>query len=308
MRVLALEAEWQGGETALALGTFDGVHLGHQALLRETVRLAQDDRLSALALTFEQHPMSVLCPERAPLQLATTEEKIELMAAMGLDALVLRPFDRAFAGSEPEAYVEMLHRTLAPRALVVGYNYSFGREGRGDAGLLKRLSGRYGYALRVIEPVEQGGQVISSTLIREELAAGRVERAAQLLGRPYAITGEVMHGKRVGRTLGFPTANLLLPAGRALPKGGVYACECVLPGGMVYPAVLNQGRHPTLPAGGATIEVHLMGYAGDLYGRSIQVRYRAFLRPEVKFPSVEALRAQLQRDIKAAQNWFQLRT
>lgn len=306
MITLGSEQEWRGGKTAVALGTFDGVHRGHQRLIQRAVEAAHRQGLSAVVSTFDVHPLSVLCPEKAPLLLNDNLQKSEIMARMGVDALIYNRFTQEFAASPPEAYIERMVRALHPAYVVAGYNYSFGAKGAGNAALLEKMQERMGYRLLITEPVRIGGRPVSSTWVRESLAQGDLRQTEELLGRPYDLLGQVIDGKHMGRRLGFPTANLRLPQGRALPLNGVYVAELKIEGQNEFlPAVLNQGRHPTLPQGGATIEVHVLNYHGNLYGRRVWVRYRKFLRPERAFDSVQALSAQLERDKQAAQAFFE---
>lgn len=305
MIVLSSEQEWRGGGTAVALGTFDGVHRGHQRLIERAVQAARGQGLSAVVSTFDVHPLSLLCPKQTPLLLNDNPQKARLMAQMGVDALVFNRFTREFAERSPEEYIERMVRALHPAYVVAGYNYSFGARGAGNAGLLDKMQQSMGYRLLITEPVVIDERPISSTWVRESLAQGDLRQTERLLGRPYDLLGQVIDGKHMGRKLGFPTANLRLPQGRALPLNGVYVAELKIEGQEVFlPAVLNQGKHPTLPQGGATIEVHVLNYHGNLYGKQVWVRYRKFLRPERTFDSVQALCAQLERDKQAAQAFF----
>ncbi len=295
MRLLHDEREWTYGLSAVALGMFDGVHLGHARLVEETNRLAREQGLSSAVLTFANHPLTVLRPGRVPSMLTTAEEKIERLAVLAPDALVMRPFDADFAALSAEEYIGRLVRTLCIREVVVGFNYTFGARGAGDPALLERLGTEHGFAVRVLEPVCWRGEPVSSSRVRAALSAGDLDAVRGMMGSAYCVRGTVEHGKQLGRTLGFPTANLALPAGKALPPFGVYAAR-VRVGEGCYPSVLNIGAHPTAPEGPPTIEIHLLDVELDLYGRPIEVFLEAGLRPEQRFADLDALRAQIALD------------
>lgn len=299
MKLLLHEGRWRGGSTVLALGTFDGLHLGHAALIREACVIAQREALRSAVFTFREHPLAVLHPEKMPPQLSTPEEKVSGIAALGADALVMRSFDHGFAALSDEAFAEHLTHTLCPRYVVVGFNYSFGAKGHGNAERLQRFGERLGFSVRVMDPVCSEGKPISSTRVRKTLALGHMEEVRALLGHDYLLEGRVQAGKQLGRTLGFPTANLALPQRKALPPYGVYAAWARARGAW-YPAVLNVGAHPTVPEGEATIEVHLLDACLDLYGQRMQVALHSFLRPEGCFDDLGTLRAQIARDARMA--------
>lgn len=299
MKLLLHENRWRGGSTVLALGTFDGLHLGHAALIREACAIAKGQALQSIVFTFRDHPLAVLHPEKMPPQLSTPEEKVSGIAALGPDALVMRHFDRGFATMSDEAFASHLVRTLCPRHVVVGFNYSFGAGGHGNAERLQQFGERFGFAVRVMGPVCSDGKPVSSTRVRNTLTLGRMEEVRALLGHDYLLEGQVQTGKQLGRTLGFPTANLALPQRKALPPYGVYAAWARTRGTW-YRAVINIGAHPTVPEGGATIEVHLMDACLDLYGQRMQVTLHEFLRPEYRFDNLGALRAQIAQDVRNA--------
>lgn len=299
MKLLHDENQWVWGQSAVALGMFDGVHIGHAALVAETRRLATEQGVTSTVYTFAQHPLTVLRPELAPPMLTTAAEKTQYIARLSPAALVLRPFDAAFAALPAEDFVAHLVNTLSPREVVVGFNYSFGARGLGDPALLMKLGQRYGFATRVLEPVCWQGEPVSSSRVRAALAAGQMAAVTAMLGRAYSLEGIVQPGKRIGRTLGFPTANLGLPPDKALPPFGVYAGWATV-GEQRYAAVLNMGRHPTLPEGAPTIEVFLLDARLNLYGQPLAVTCEAFLRPEQKFADAPALQAQIERDVRAA--------
>ena len=286
-------------ELVLTIGTFDGVHRGHRSLLEQLVlRARQTARLSA-ALTFHPHPRSVLHPEMRPVYLSTPEERSEIIASLGIDLMVVLPFTEALACTPGEVFIRSLYDQLCMRELWVGPDFALGRDRAGDIETLRRLAGQLGYTLRLANPVYDEGQVISSTRIRQLLQAGDVAEAARLLGRRYAVTSVVQPGAQRGRALGFRTANLRLAPDRALPEDGVYAVWARVDGGC-FQAVVNVGVRPTFDTGERLIEVHLLDYHGDLYGKRLTVEFAHRLRPEVRFPDGSALAAQISQDVARA--------
>jgi riboflavin kinase/FMN adenylyltransferase len=280
------------------------VHLGHRALLREGRELADSLGLPLAVCTFEPHPLQVLCPERAPERLTTFPERAGLMEGCGVDILHVRTFTRALADQPPEDFIRDLMAADRLRGVVCGYNFTFGREGRGDGSLLTAMGNALGFRVSVVPAVTAEGAPVSSTRIRGLLKEGRMEEANALLGAPYALSGRVVHGKGLGHTLGCPTANLAVPEEKTLPACGVYVSELVLRGKSL-PAVTNIGRHPTFPEGAPTVETHILRpMEGDIYGEQVQLDLLRFLRGEQTFPDPEALQRQIARDAGAAESWF----
>jgi riboflavin kinase/FMN adenylyltransferase len=286
------------GESAVALGVFDGIHLGHRAILTTAVGEARRHGLVALACTFDPHPLEVLQPTRVPLPLTSLEDRLALIAETGIDATVVVAFTRDVAAMEPETFVrDVLVGRLKARAIVVGFNHRFGRGARGDAELLATLGARLGFRAHVVAPLVVDRIPVSSSEVRAALQAGDVERAARLLGRPYSVEGEVVRGAGRGRTLGFPTANVKPDHPLALPPG-VYACQALV-GAERYDAVLNLGVRPTFGETELLVEAHLLDFSGDLYGRRLRLAFLRRLREERKFPDIEALRRQIALDVAA---------
>lgn len=291
------------GPAALTIGAFDGVHAGHRRLVARTAELAAEQGIRALAVTFWPHPASVLHPAYAPPLLASLERRLALLAEIGvLDAVVVQPFTPELVGLEPEAYLDRLQRWCEPRVFVEGPDFALGRDRAGTLAYLREAGTRRGFTVESAL-VEVGGARISSSRIREALQEGRVEDAARLLGRPYALAGEVVEGDRRGRLLGFPTANLRVAANAALPANGVYAVRVRLPGesSALHPAVANLGIRPTF--GGEPrrlLEVHLLGVAMDLYGVDLGVEWVTRLREERRFDGIDALKAQIGLDATRA--------
>ncbi|MHB1845930.1 MAG: bifunctional riboflavin kinase/FAD synthetase [Deltaproteobacteria bacterium] len=304
MRVLRSidEARGQVDGCALAIGNFDGAHLGHQALFAEARRLSRELGGPAAALTFEPHPGKVLGPKVAPRLLTTLERKLELLAEAGLDAVVVQPFDAAFAGLSAEAFVQaLLLSTLHARGVVVGEDFSFGQGRRGRVEQLRAWLPPGGARVSVVPKVELDGAPVSSTRIRELVLEGRVGAAARMLARPFDVDGAVVTGMGRGRGLGFPTANVM-PTGELLPANGVYAVWAHSAQGD-FPAAANLGRKPTFGEDlGQTLEVHLIGYRGkeSLVGSAMRVAFVERLRDEQRFPSVDALTAQIGKDVALA--------
>lgn len=285
---------------AVAIGNFDGVHLGHRALLDLAREKASTRGAPAVVLTFEPHPAKVLSPDFAPLLLATPARKLERLAALGMDAAVVQRFDRDFARNSPEDFVgRFLVDGLGARDVVVGWDFTFGKGRAGNPEVLARLADG-AFEVHTVEPVRQGGLLISSSKIRELLLEGRVEPAAQLLGEPFVLDGAIVPGRGRGRGIGFPTANVA-PETELVPANGVYTVLCAVEGieGPVGGAA-NVGRKPTFGEEERTVEVHLFGGFDDLYGCRIAVAFLHRLRPEIRFASVEELVARIGEDVRVA--------
>jgi len=290
--------------TAVTIGAYDGVHTGHQAVLAELRRLASERGLSTAVVTFDRHPASVVRPESAPKLLTDLDQKLEALRATGdVDEIVVVPFDHARSQEEPEDFVqEVLVDRLAARLVVVGEEFHFGRARRGNVALLRAL-GLFDVVGLPLVQARNGAAPVSSTAIRAAVAAGDVEFAADLLGRPFEIRGQVVPGDRRGRALGFPTANLAVAAEMLLPGLGIYAGWYERPGGSVHPAAVSVGRRPTFGVGDGAppvVEAYLLDFDGDLYGERARLRFSSRLRDEERFESVEALVVQMTRDVAEA--------
>jgi riboflavin kinase / FMN adenylyltransferase len=286
--------------SAVALGVFDGVHLGHRAILGLAVSHAGSGQMRSVACTFDPHPMEVLQPGRAPLPITTLDERLTLIEDCGLDVAVVLPFTRQLAGMEPESFVkDMLVTRLGARDVVVGFNHRFGRGARGDAAMLRGLGERLGFRTHVAEPLLVDGVAVSSTEIRGALQRGDLPVAARLLGRPYTLSGTVAHGAGRGRTLGFPTANLVATR-PVLVAAGVYACMAEL-AGRKERAVVNVGIRPTFGETTLAVEAYLLDFAADIYGQTMTLTFVSRIREERRFPSVERLKAQIEADVGEAQ-------
>ncbi len=292
----------------VTVGNFDGIHLGHQAILATVVERARALEGQALVYTFEPHPRKVLQPDKAPGLLVTLEQKLELLEARGVDAVIVEPFSREFARTTAEEFVRgILHDRIGPREVYVGYDFHFGRDREGSMRMLTEVGPRLGFSVTIIPEVTVDEGDVNSTRIRELLGGGEVSRAASMLGRPYVVRGRVGRGDQRGRGLGFPTANLE-PENEVLPAVGVYAGWLELlddgdPGrGRRWPTVTNVGRRPTFQQEGALVaEAHCIGFEGDLYGRRVDLSFVHHLREERRFDGVEALKSQIRADAAEAQ-------
>lgn len=295
---------------AVALGNFDGVHLGHRAVIADAVAAAKRLGAPSAVMTFEPHPRRFFQPAGAPFELTPGAKKARHIAALGVDLLFLIPFDADFAAIPAENFVsDVLAGGLGVRHVIAGYNFVFGKGRGGDFGLLETLGEKNGFGVSVVAEVsgeETDGVAYSSTLVRNRLRDGQVREAAALLGRAWEVEGEVMHGDERGRQIGFPTANVN-PEGYLMPSLGVYAVwvGIVEDGGGGektdwHPGVVNVGRRPTFDGEGVTVEANIFDFEGDLYGRTLRVAFADFIRPELKFDGIDAIRVQIASDCEAA--------
>ncbi len=293
-------ARERSAASAVAVGNFDGVHRGHQALVAAAVTRARAAGEAAVVLTFDPHPAAVLRPQAAPAALTTLAQKEELVAALDVDRLVVVPFDARLAALAPDAFAtEVLQQAVGARHVVVGESFRFGRGRAGDPRTLEALGRTRGFGVEVVAPVLEAGRPISSSRVRDALAGGRVDEALRLLGRAYFVDGVVVRGDGRGRTLGIPTANLA-PEPQILPARGVYAALCRLAEGSWRSAVVNVGERPTFGGGRVTLEAHLIGFDGELYNSRLRVAFHDRLRGEQRFASASALVAQIHADVEAA--------
>jgi riboflavin kinase/FMN adenylyltransferase len=285
------------GPIHLAIGVFDGVHIGHRAVIEHACHSADASNGTAVVVTFDPHPAQVLRPGRAPLLLTSTRHKLRLLAQLGVADTLVIPFDLNFAATPPETFVRALAGACRPlREICVGADWAFGHARSGNVPMLAALGAKLDFAVQGVPGVSVDGEAASSTAIRAAVQAGDLATAARFLGRPFSIFSTVIDGRRLARTLGFPTANLR-PESEQLPPNGVYAVRAAV-GGREYPGVANIGVRPTVTNGEAELllETHLFDFAGDLYGQDMEVYFLEFLRPEEKFPSLDALKAQIAVD------------
>ncbi|MCX6992758.1 MAG: bifunctional riboflavin kinase/FMN adenylyltransferase [Kiritimatiellaeota bacterium] len=332
----------QRSPVLLAAGFFDGVHRGHQAIIRKIVSAARRKRGAAWVMTFDTHPLKVLHPEAAPRLLTSTPHKLRLLKALGVHGCIVIPFTRSLAQREPKAFIAMLARAAPTlRQIVIGRNWTFGRQGRGTPAMLKALAPCFGFKVTVIPPVRWHGAVVSSTRIRAAVLAGRLAEAAGMLGRPFSLLGTVVPGRGLGRKLGIPTANLN-PHNEVVPPDGVYIVQAHWDG-VAHPGIVNLGVRPTVtrlrlgkhvergpssvvrplasgvcrapgrslwakPGPSSVLELHLFGLRRNLYGKAIEVTFLKKLRRERVFPSLEALQHQIRKDIERAKKWRDARS
>ena len=309
MRVYRTIPARADGPVALTIGNFDGVHLGHRAMLERLKRSAAQRGLPVAVMTFEPHPREFFAPDHAPARLSSLREKLEVLAAAGVERTYVCRFNYDLARTPPEAFVErVLVQGLAVRWLLVGDDFRFGARRGGDVGLLKALATRHAYEVESMQSVMVAGQRVSSTAIREALAAGRLEPAAQWLGRPYSISGRVVHGDHIGRKLGFPTANVRMRRNRP-PLCGIFAVRVRGLAAKPLPGAASLGVRPTVDARGVpTLEVHLLDFDRDIYGTHVCVEFLHKLRDEQRFPDLETLRRQIADDVDDTRRFFDTAT
>ncbi len=290
----------------VTVGNFDGVHLGHQAMLSEVVSRAREAGVPSVVVTFDPHPLKVLHPDSAPPLIQTLRQREEAIEALGVDAVVIVPFTRDFSLTPAETFVrQVLVKRLKAREVHVGARFAFGNGREGTVDLLSRVGAEAGFTVVPVEDVRAGGETVSSTRIRAALAAGETEDAARLLGRPYAMDGVIAKGDRMGRRIGFPTINLR-PENELFPKDGVYACRVLVRSfERTFTCVTNIGRRPTVYEDYATtIESYILDFSSDVYGEAVRLSFHVRLREERVFPSMLELTSQIRRDVEATRLHF----
>ncbi|MGV3522579.1 MAG: bifunctional riboflavin kinase/FAD synthetase [Candidatus Sericytochromatia bacterium] len=293
--------------SAIALGTFDGLHLGHREVLATMMRAAREQGLAQWVFTFRNHPAEVLRPDQAPPLLTTWQEKLTLLQSFDLDGVVMLPFDRTFSETSPENFVEqVLVGQMRAAHIAVGYNFRFGYQARGNGALLQKMGPLQGFGVSIVPPFDYQQEPVNSTRIRELLAAGELQHALTLLNGDFVLQGEVIQGQGIAaKVLDVPTANLKLPADpKLLPPKGVYACEVLRANGERYQGVMNVGLRPTFDGSALSAETYLFDFSGNLYGETLTVFFKAFLRGEQRFDGPLALKAQIQDDIAHARRVF----
>ena len=291
---------------AVTIGNFDGLHLGHQAMLARLQDVARARGLPSCVLSFEPHPREFFAPEQAPARLSSLREKAECLQRVGIDRLHVFRFDRAFSALTAQAFIEqVLGRTLQARYVLVGDDFRYGAKRAGDFALLKQAGETLGFDAEFLPTVEVAGERSSSTAVRSALAAGELEHAARLLGRPYSISGRVVHGDKLGRDIGFPTANIQLKHNRP-PLQGIFAVEVCGLNGEPLPGVASLGKRPTVKGADAVpvLEVHLFDFKAEIYGRRVRVDFLHKLRDEEKYPDLDSLVAQIRRDVDNAKHFL----
>ena len=310
MQVLRSISELAGlpGPLFLAIGVFDGVHLGHQAVISTSARHAKEEGGTPVVVTFDPHPAKVLRPKDAPHLITATQHKIALIRDLGVGHLLVLHFDRTFAATAPEDFVGQLVTHSRPlKEICVGHEWSFGKGRAGNLALLKQLGLTHNFNVVGVEAVTVNGEVVSSTAIRKAVAEGNLVKATQMLGREYTILGTVIAGEKLGRKLGFPTANLSAHS-EQFPPNGVYVIEARR-SGTLHRGVANLGYRPTVSGEKPErlLELHLFDLDRDIYGEEVEVRFLRYLRPEQKFENLETLKAQIARDVEQARESFSVR-
>ena len=303
MEILRSIAELESlrGPLFLAIGVFDGVHLGHQAVISAATSHARAADGTPVVMTFDPHPLKVLRPQHAPHLLTATQHKIALIRDLGVEHLLVINFDRKFAATSPEEFVEELVMHSRPlREICVGHEWSFGKDRRGNLDLLKRLGVQLDFSVVGVPPVLVNGEVVSSTAIRQAVEKGDLAKGAEMLGREYTILGTVTHGDNLGKKIGFPTANLSAHS-EQFPPNGVYFADARV-NGVLYYGVINLGYRPTVSSGKSerVLEIHMLDFDRDIYGEDVEVRFMRHLRPERKFESLESLAQQIELDVRRA--------
>jgi len=294
----------EGGPPVVAtIGNYDGVHLGHQAIVRSVVESSKIEGHTSVLITFEPHPLSVVAPDRRPRQIQTRRQKLESLESTGLDAVLILPFDSELASLSGEEFFARICGPLRFSAIHVGSSFRFGHHRSGDVDLLRTIGKNRGFEVVGVAPVMVGDSVVSSSTIRKLVEDGEVAAAGEMLGRPFGVVGEVVEGDGRGRTMRFPTANLDVD-NDLLPRRGVYVTETVALATR-HASVSNIGIRPTFNGGGVVVETHLLGYEGDLYGQRIEVRFLERLRDERRFSGPEELADQIARDRAASEAYFQ---
>ena len=285
----------EGTYSYVALGSFDGLHSGHLSLVNKIIELANENKGRSIVYTFKNHPRTLIKGATPPKLLMDNESKEEILEALGVDLIYFEEFNEEYMKLTPEGFIKYLCEKFKVKGIVVGFNYRFGYKNVGNIEMLKELSTKYGYELYVMEPCNYEDEVISSTRIRNELLSGNVDKAMKMLNRPYCIKGKVVHGKKLGRAIGFPTANLDYSKEALIPKKGVYYTN-VQWQGKIYKGITSVGNNPTVNGDKLTIETYILDFNNDLYGHNIKVYFIKKIRDEKKFNSIDDLVIQLKKD------------
>ena len=289
-------------QAVVVLGMFDGVHKGHQTLIEKAKMIAQEKDAITFVYSFYNHPQSVLKPQDAPLNLMTPQEKIRFIASLGVDYLALVPFSFQLSEISAANFLDSIFKQISVKAIVAGFNYRFGAGAKGEKELLKARAAEFGAEAYIIDPVLYQGEPISSTRIRQALLKGNIVDANAMLGREYSIVGKIVEGKMLAREWGYPTANLQME-NKVLPLNGVYLARVIVQGN-AYNAVVNTGKNPTVENSGSHMEAHLLDCHKDLYGEQAKIYFIERVRDEIKFPSMDALKDQIAKDVAFARQFF----
>jgi riboflavin kinase/FMN adenylyltransferase len=296
MKIITFKRNVKANNIVLALGNFDGVHVGHRELILESLKYARKNKLPCFTMTFDPHPQEVVSPGRGLCLLTTLPERLDLMRRLGVDGVIIKEFSREISKLPPEKFIyDFLVKHLKVKKVFIGYDFAFGHNRAGTISILKKLGDKYGFAVSAVNPIMTHGHIVKSSTIREMLARGNFGKAIKLLGHPYAITGKVVKGRGRGRVLGFPTANLQIVSDKLVPAHGVYV-------GMFgrKKCVINIGSRPTFAEERFAVEVHILKYKGNLKGKVIKVDLYKRLRDEFHFSDVEKLKEQIAKDVLTA--------
>jgi riboflavin kinase/FMN adenylyltransferase len=285
------------GPSAVAVGSFDGLHLGHRAVIDHLLAAARSEDLQVAWITFDPHPRCVLDPANCPAQVTTLEERLGLVRPLGVQEAVVLEFTRSLAALTADEFMERLLAAIDLRCLVVGYDFALGKARTGDVEWLKAHGRNHGYGVEVVEPVRFGEREVHSSEVRRLLTLGEVEKANRLLGREFAMSGLVEPGDRIGRDIGWPTVNLAVPPTKLVPGRGIYAGWADAPVG-IHQAAISVGYRPTFHKAELRVEAHLLDFAGDLYQQRLELRFVARLRDEIQYPDAASLGAQIARDVE----------
>lgn len=292
-------------ETVVALGNFDGVHKGHQELIRRAVNSAIIANLKSAVFTFSNHPKNVLAEKHVVKNILYEDDKINILNNLGVDYLISVPFDKKIQKMEPEDFIrQLLVKKLHMKEAYCGFNYRFGYKGKGSPEILMKVGLSEGFGIHVLEPYMVKGQIVSSTLIRKHIENGEVDKCPPFMGRYYSIQGKVIPGNRLGRTIGFPTSNITIDEEMVTPSNGVYITYCNYDG-IKYPSITNVGLKPTIGKGenSKNMETHIFGFNKDIYGRIIRIEFLKKIRNEIKFKNIEALVDQIKEDSLTASSY-----
>lgn len=306
MKIVKFNRSARTRDIVLALGNFDGVHAGHQKLILEALKYARKKKLPCFAMTFDPHPQEIVSPGRGLCLLTTLPERIRLMSCLGVDGVIIKEFSREISKLPPEKFIyDFLVKHLKVKKVFIGYDFAFGHKRAGTVSILKKLGGKYGFAISAVSPVTAHGHIVKSSTIRDMLSRGDFGKAVKLLGHPYTITGKVVKGRGRGRELGFPTANLSIAGDKLIPAHGVYMGKIRNPkirkseqGVNYLKCLVNIGSRPTFAEEKFAVEVHIPGFHGSLNGKNIQVDLYKRLRDEIHFADVEELKKQISKDVR----------
>ncbi|TWH48649.1 bifunctional riboflavin kinase/FAD synthetase [Sporomusa sp. KB1] len=288
----------------MALGTFDGIHIGHQAIIMRTLQLAKNKNCSSAVFTFSNHPLDVIDADRCPPLIVTNQEKVNLIAELGVDMLFNVPFTTEFLQLTPEKFIEKIVTNINLRHIIVGANFTYGYRGAGTPALLTAAGAKHGFTVDVVNMVDREGVIVSSTVIRQLVTEGAVKQAANLLGRPITISGKISTGDQRGRKLGFPTANLAIMQGLLVPSDGVYAVYVYDEAGTKHNGVANVGNNPTFTRQTHRIEVHILDFDRVIYGQQLKIQFIDRIRGEIAFTNVRQLKEQMQADIEFSRKHY----